>query len=149
MPGDKISPGATDWHPAGTIQPTSKQANFFAGAIKPGRVVRVSGRPLPLGEPVAELVAVKFDQEFGTTVPGKREVRRSDWLNFNVADAHVLHPVDWTVRKVPQALVNTDHLVVDIMGGEKLGKTPNKQLFELNMPGEVLLIDPLAGKARV
>ena len=102
MPGDKISPGATDWHPAGTIQPTSKQANFFAGVIKPGRVVRVSGRPLPLGEPVAELVAVKFDQEFGTTVPAKREVRRSDWLNFNVADAHVLHPVDWTVRKVPK-----------------------------------------------
>ena len=35
------------------------------------------------------------------------------------------------------------------MGGEKLGKTPTKQLFELNMPGEVLLIDPLTGKARV
>jgi hypothetical protein len=126
----------TDWVVVGG----ENQAEMFAGRIDPPKTTKINDQYLEKGEPVANIAAVTWNADFGIPVPANREARRSDVLNFT-ALAHILHPIDWTVRKIPDANIETNAMVVDMMGGREIRELNNSRSpIKYYLPGEVLLM---------
>lgn len=117
-----------------------KRADFFAGKVVPRKTTRIDSNYVEIGEPIANVVAADWDPELGTRLPANREASRSDVLTFN-ADVHLLHPIDWSVRKVEDAEIKTDAVVVDIMGGTEVRDlSSSRSPIKYNVPGEVLVM---------
>ncbi len=133
---------ASDWSEPTDWVTVGKPANaeFYAGKIVPPKATRINDLYIDDGEAAVNIAAVKWDPLYGTRIPAHREARRADVLTFNT-DAHVLHPVDWSVRKIENAEIDTDATVVDILGGEEVrGLSSAGSEIEYNMPGEVLVM---------
>lgn len=128
----------TDWVVVGG----DKQSELFAGRIDPPKTTKINDQYLEEGEPVVNLAAAAWNQEYGVRVPANREARRSDVLNFS-ALAHILHPIDWTVRKLPDAEIKTNTMVVDMMGGREVRElNSSRSPIKYYLPGEVLVMEP-------
>ncbi len=128
----------TDWVVVGGAQ----AADLFAGRIDPPKTTKINDQYLETGEPVANIAAAAWNPDFGVRVPANREARRADVLNFS-ALAHILHPIDWTVRKLPDADIETDTMVVDMLGGNEVRELSNSRSpIKYFIPGEVLLMGP-------
>ena len=140
----------TEWaYTPGAVNSPKDLGQFYAGRVVAGRQIRVNNSfYIPTGDPSAEVVTVIWDDKYHTQIPAHRVVKTGDVLNFKPEKAvHLLHPIDWSVRKLenPDEL-KTDAVVIDILGGEALRITQSKMDF--NLPGEILIMDA-AGNFRV
>jgi hypothetical protein len=112
----------------------------YAGKVSEPPSIRVGGVKVPRFEPTAAVVAAEFSRDLNTLVPALRpEARRGEVLNFSVSKAHVLNPKDGSVRVYPDAEVNTNAVVVDLQGGEKLDIRGAK--VDFFAPSELLVMD--------
>ncbi|MDG2185557.1 MAG: hypothetical protein P8K79_07755 [Mariniblastus sp.] len=140
----------TEWASTpGAVNSPKDLGEFYAGRVVAGRQIRVNNSfYVPTGDPSAEVVTVVWDDKYHTQIPAHRVVKTGDVLNFKPEKAvHLLHPIDWSVRKLedPDEL-KTDAVVIDILGGEALRISQSKMDF--NLPGEILIMDA-AGNFRV
>lgn len=119
------------------------------GSVSPGTLVRVGDADyVQVGDPSAELAVGAWNTEYGTRLVAPRTFRRAEMLDVKPEKRiHVLHPIDWTVRELENPpVVETDEVVVDILGGEKI--PISRALMDYNLPGEVLVMDA-AGNFRI
>ncbi len=114
---------------------------FYAGPVSPGKLVKTDNGSVQVGDSSVNLIASVWDSHFDTRVPAYREAFRGDALNVKVDKDHpinLLHPVDWSVRRLDEYEVETDAILVDVVGGESL---PIRSDIPVNMPGEILIMD--------
>ncbi len=119
------------------------------GRVSPGTLVRVGDADyVQVGDPSAEMAVGAWNSDYGTRLVAPRTFHRAEMLDVKPEKRiHVLHPIDWTVRELENPpVVETDGLVVDILGGEKI--PISRALMEYNLPGEVLVMDA-AGNFRI
>ncbi|MCH2183655.1 MAG: hypothetical protein MK108_16780 [Mariniblastus sp.] len=133
----------TEWaYTDGAVKSAKDLGEFHAGSVDAGRQIRVNNSfSVPTGDPSAEVVAAMWNKKYHTKFPAHRIVKSGDVLDFKPEKAvHLLHPIDWSVRKLedPPEL-KTGAVVVDILGGEDLRISQSKMDFKL--PGEVLIMD--------
>jgi hypothetical protein len=112
---------------------------LFAGKADEPPTLRIDNTKVPRGESSVSMVAATLSRDLNTIVPAYREVRRGDLVNFIAKKAHVLNPVDQTVRIYEDAEIDTNAVVVDLQGGEKLDIKGAK--MEFFAPTEVLVMD--------
>ena len=131
----------------GKVQP----ADFTSLRVN-DRTVAIRG---PYKEPVAQVMAVEFDQERASDIPIEREVRRGFVGNFSVKELWV--PIFWKghLKQEPHEF-RMDNLVLDIRGGH----APDEALLEkrevrtseyadlLTAPGRMLIREP-SGAMRI
>jgi hypothetical protein len=90
-------------------------------------------------------MSIAWDSDFSCDVPGVSEAYRGSVLNFKEA-AVLIHPVNYIYKAVEDFDFLTNHVVVDIRGGEEM---PAQKLDiedePLAAPGEYLVLDA-AGK---
>ena len=126
---------------ASVIVPSGTQ--IFAGTVAAParRAVSSSGGRISLpmratDEPVANVMGVAWDSGQKLDVPAPLEVRRGSLVKKMKAELEVVDPSISRVRKVKDYNFNTDFLVVDIAGGERLDRRG-----DLRSPGMVLVMD--------
>ena len=112
---------------------------LFAGKADEPPTLRIDNVKVPRAESSVSMVAATMSRDLNTMVPAWREVRRGDLVNFIAKKAHVLNPVDQTVRVYEDAEIDTNAVVVDLQGGEKLDIKGAK--MEFFAPTEVLVMD--------
>lgn len=112
----------------------------YAGKVSEPPSVRVDGVKVPRMEPTVAVVAAEWSRDLNTLVPALRpETRRGELLNFTAPKAHVLNPRDSSVRVFPEAEIDTNAVVVDVQGGEKLDIRGAK--LDVFAPSELLVMD--------
>jgi hypothetical protein len=112
---------------------------LFAGKADEPPTLRIDNTKIPRGESSVSMVAATLSRDLNTMVPAWREVSRGDLVNFTAKKAHVLNPVDQTVRVYENAEIDTNAVVIDLQGGEKLDIKGAK--VEFFAPTEVLVMD--------
>ena len=133
----------TEWASTSNAVNSGKDlGSFYAGKVTAGRQKRINNSfYIPMEDSSADVVTTVWSKLYHTQIPGRRTVKSGDVLNFKPETAvHVLHPVDWSVRKLEKPPeLKTDAVVIDILGGEDLRITQSKMNFSL--PGEILIMD--------
>jgi hypothetical protein len=112
---------------------------LFAGKADEPPTLRIDNVKVPRAESFVPMVAATMSRDLNTMVPALREVRRGDLVNFTAKKSHVLNPVDQTVRVYENAEIDTNAVVVDFLGGEKLDIKGAK--LEFFAPTEALVMD--------
>ena len=143
-------PGArpTEWsEPSSWILAGSNGSSFYAGdAVVEGmRTTRVGETVIALTEPIARFVAGAWSEKYNTLLPSKRDVSRGDLLNFIAERIHMLNPRDYRVLRADNEPIQTNGVVVDIMGGMSL---PYTVPMRYQAPTDVLVLDA-SGNLRV
>lgn len=117
--------------------PSANQDRVLVGDVDPGKVTTPTGEKFRIRqrEESAKVMTLVWDQSRALDVPGKRDVHRGAVLNFD-ATVEAIDAGDGVLRELTGYPFRTDDLVLDIRGGEELGRNS-----ELTAPGEVLLID--------
>ncbi len=140
---------ATEWSQESPwIVAGSNASTFYAGdtVIEGMRTTRIGETVIALSEPVARFVAGIWSEKYNTLLPSKREVSRGDLLNFVAERVHLLNPRDYRVLRADNERINTNGVVVDIMGGLEL---PYRNLpIRFQAPTDVLILDA-SGNLRV
>jgi len=133
----------TPWSNESASVIVSSGTQIFAGTVTAPvrRAVSSSGGriSLPLkssDEPVANVMGVAWDSGQKLDVPAPLEVRRGSLVKKMNAELEVVDPSISRVRTVKDYNFNTDFLVVDIAGGERLDRRG-----DLRSPGMVLVMD--------
>ncbi len=91
--------------------------------------------PRPGSEPSASIMAVVWDKDRVMDVPAKLKVQRGALVNAKV-DTEAIDPSASNVRKLPAYPLKTGSLVLDIAGGESLGRST-----KLKAPGQLLVLN--------
>lgn len=147
---------ATDWSdPTDAVTVGGAPADYFAGKTIRPSVQRFDGFDVPRSEPSAKLLTsfwsssvykAKDEKAYQTAIPSLRTVFRSDVLNYNVTKAHVLDPISTSVKEIEKTKINTNAVVLDMMGGEEC----SDKVFKLpvDLDSEILVMDS-SGKFHV
>ena len=136
----------TEWVEADPVTITKGFETFVSGPIGAPSSQRIDGGIFATSEPTVEVVVNSFLDDLGVFVPAKTSTLRGSLLNFE-AVTNLLDPLTWTIKEVFASEDNkgrksgrrfkSDALVLDIMGGERLGR--GKTAFKA--PGECLIMD--------
>lgn len=151
----------TPWSEVSSVTIPQNYARFYTGSVNSPTILE-SRNGIEYSneeyEPTANIVAITKAPNLDVSIPLLGEkIARGSILNFN-KNATFLHPITWTAkvlnefsdeeededdprrRRDPKGLFyQTDALVVDFMGGEKLPFSRSGDIFE--MPSEVILMD--------
>ncbi len=119
----------------------------YAGPVDPGtfktyQVDAATSIEFPIKSPKAKVVVTKWDPNYGVPVPVFMDATRGTVVNKDKAVIELPDPVAMEVKKIPDASVKTDNVVVDISGGRPLAISPAENQTE---PGVVLMFDPMGG----
>lgn len=121
-----------------SVEPGS--AEFFAKGIEEPRTARVGQVEIPVEEPKAEVVTVVEDPNFqGTHVAAKKLFAVGDQLNFS-EPVTVMHPVAQSIHFVEEANIESNGVLIDVMGGERLDLSRTDPM-QYDLPGETLIMD--------
>jgi hypothetical protein len=130
----------TEFSEASPIITVPTPLQFVSGNVSAAREIPIAGTfaRVAAGEATAKTLVVQWDDEYATNVVAEEEVQRGTTVNFT-KDAEALHPIKLEYVELKDYPIQTDALVVDIRGGDRLpgGTATNPQ----NSPGEVALID--------
>lgn len=128
----------TDWSEPSPVVQLPEPIKYLGGAVVAARPTQVGSAYLTLNEPTAKTIVVDLDDRYAAEVFAEEEVQRGSVLNFT-KDAEALHPLKLEFVDLKEHPFETDALVVDIRGGEKLpgGDVKNP----IYAPGEIALID--------
>ncbi len=103
-----------------SLPPTSA---VFAGQVTPAqtRKMQLGGKEIDvqMRPPTGKLVVSQWSPEYQVPIPAELEVTRGSVLAKR-GDVNVPDPLALIVKKLPDADVNTQGVVVDLAGGEKL-----------------------------
>jgi hypothetical protein len=102
---------------------------------------RVGNTEVPDGEPIAEMAVAVWSKIYKTLIPTKQQVRRGEVMNYT-ADSHLMNPLTWAVHKADNQKIETNMVLVDAMGGQKVDTGRRKELMEYSLPGETLVLSP-------
>lgn len=95
----------------------------YAGLVTPGqfRKMQAGGREVDVMQrpPTGKMVISRWDPTYLVPIPAELEVTRGAVL-AKQGDANVPDPLALIVKKLPDANVNTQGVLVDLAGGEKL-----------------------------
>ncbi len=128
----------TDWSEPSPVVQLPEPVKYLGGAVVAARPTQVGTAYLTLNEPLAKTIVVDLDDRYAAEVFAEEEVQRGSVLNFT-KDAEALHPLKLEFVDLKDHTFETDALVVDIKGGEKLpGGDVKNPIFA---PGEIALID--------
>jgi hypothetical protein len=136
----------TDWSEPSNIVTVQKPEWFLAGGANLGRIIPLQrdGPEVQMTETSVNLVSAVWDASRATEVPIEKTVYRGSYLNFT-EDADVLNPLTLQLRTIKEYEFETDAVVVDLRGGEKLlvdeAEERNEDDVVYNTPGEVLVMD--------
>ena len=153
---------STDFSETSHVVRVREGSTMLVGSVQPPDYtsLRVDNQTLsirgPYKEPVAQVMAVEFDQERASDIPIEKEIRRGFVGNFFERELWV--PIFWKGHlKREDHVFRMDNLVVDIRGGE----TPDESLLErrdgprvneyadlLTAPGRLLVREP-SGAMRI
>jgi hypothetical protein len=141
----------TAWsEPSGVVKVQGNDG-FFAGAVTPGRFIKLATRPgeqgpeVQITESAGKMVVVAWDRRRAVEVPAERDVRRGAYLNFT-QDADVMHPLTTQLKTVAQFSFASNGLVLDLRGGDPLivdviGDARTGERKILGTPGEFMVVD--------
>jgi hypothetical protein len=118
-------------------------ATALAGDVEAARSTSLPNfdGTMPTAEPTGELISVVWDSDYACDVPALVKVHRGSVLNFTKT-AKVIHPVQLIYKEMPDYDFQTDHVVVDMLGGQELPSSDAIDEEPLKAPGEYILIDP-------
>ncbi len=141
---------ATEWSdPTEAVTVGGVPAEYFAGKTIPASVQKYDDDiEIPRNEPSAKLLtsfwsasaySAKGDKVYQTAIPYLKTVFRGEVLNFDVMKVHVLDPSSSLVKKIEKTKINTNAVVLDMMGGEEF----SDKVFKLpvDLDSEVLVMD--------
>jgi hypothetical protein len=126
------------WSEASEVISLPSPNRFYAGENSPAGTTRVGTVVVTTTEPEAKVLAVQWDEKLGVFAPAERTTLRGATLNAK-ADVEVIHPIMNDLRKVPDYQLQTNALVLDMIGGEYLPGTDSKA--NERAPGETLIVD--------
>ena len=145
----------SQWSKSVTVKVKQTRGQVAAGAVTPGKTLRLSQNgtsfELPVGEPNVEVAASAWwEQDKGTALPTKQNVHRGDALDF-ITESYFLHPATLEVKvakndpdaegpnqyKVP---ITTGMVVVDAISGEEL-ELPRTEKMRHQTASEILIMD--------
>lgn len=130
----------TQWSESVKVTVKDGAAEFFAQNVEEPRTARVGQIEIPVEEPKAEVVTVVEDPAFqGTHVAAKRLFAIGDQLNFS-EPVTVMHPVAQSIHFVEEADIESNGVLIDVMGGERLDIARNEPM-QYELPGETLIMD--------
>lgn len=133
----------------------SVNAYVYAGQIDSPRIYKIDDDRAVAAEERAAMVAIKSwhsendgaKNKLGVPVPGMQTTTHvSEVLDF-VTNAHILHPVDWTIRLAEDTTIRSSNMVVDLMGGDEIRKLGSRSggaiLYSMKYatPSEMLVMD--------
>ena len=132
---------ASDWVEVKVTVPESGKSDAFVGSVVAKQSRSSRREPVTVSDHIAKVLVSEWSQKFGTLVAKFRQVRKGDWLNFDVESPfNVLQIVDRRMKKMEEYSFQTDQMVVDLMGGEKI-EVGRVSPVEYHIPGEMLLMD--------
>jgi hypothetical protein len=130
----------SQWSDVVTVSVGAPSADFFAKSIQEPRTARVGQVEIPVEEPKAEVVTVVEDAAFqGTHIAAKRVFSVGDQLNFS-EPVTVMHPVAQSIHFVEEANIESNGVLIDVMGGERLDISRNDPM-QYELPGETLIMN--------
>jgi hypothetical protein len=117
----------------------------YAGPVDPGAVKVYDVGPAKIEfnskPPKGKVVVAQWNPKYGAALPVYAEVMRGAVINKKgVID--VPDPVTFEIRKIPDEVVNTSNVVLDLTGGKPLLISEAENQTE---PGAVLMFDPAGG----
>jgi hypothetical protein len=126
----------TDYsEPSSVVTVPSLPMKLLAGPVTAPRTMALqTGARVTRDAEKGKVLSVVWDDKLGTYVPGEIEAVRGTVLNFT-ATADILHPLTYAIKRAADYVFQTNAVVLDIRGGESIGKTG------MNTPGEMLLVD--------
>ena len=123
------------------IPASGGRADAFVGDVVVKKSKSPKREPVTVSDPIARVLASEWSTRLGTLVSTFRQVRRGDWLNFEIEKpVNVLQIVERKMKKLEEYSFQTDQMVVDLMGGDKI-EVGRVSPVEYKTPGEMLLID--------
>ena len=132
---------SSDWVEVKVTVPDSGKSDAFVGSVVAKQSKSSRRETVTVSDHTAEILVSEWSQKFGTLVAKFRQVRKGDWLNFTVdSPFNVLQIVDRRMKKMEDYSFQTDQMVVDLMGGEKI-EVGRISPVEYRTPGEMLLMD--------
>lgn len=130
----------TTWSEVVKVEVAAPAAEFYAKGVEEPRTARVGQVEIPVEEPKAEVVTVVEDPNFqGTHIAAKRLFAIGDQLNFS-EPVTVMHPVAQSIHFVEEANIESNGVLIDVMGGERLDISRTEPM-QYNLPGETLIMD--------
>lgn len=121
--------------PSPVVHVPTLPIKLLAGDVNAARVSTLpGGARMTRDVDKANVLAVVWDNRLGANVPGLIEAARGTLLNFK-ATADILYPLTYALKRYQNYDFKTGALVVDMRGGETIGKS------QILTPGEVLLVD--------
>ncbi len=139
----------SEWSdPSPPISIPARVHEALAGTAKPATQTQLGGGDYTYDkdEPSGTVVTSIWDHRYAVRVPAELDVEMSSVLNFT-KNADVIHPVDRSVRRILDYKFNTNAIVLDIRGGDKLPselskrRTPGEKQEPPKAPGEFLILD--------
>ena len=133
---------ATNWVEVTVTIPETGTADTLVGEVVTRQTKSPRREPVTIADQIGQVLISEWSSKFGTLISKFRQVRKGDWLNFEIdAPTNVLHIVDNQMKKLEEYEFQTDQLVVDLMGGEKIDVGARISPVDYKMPGEILLMD--------
>jgi len=130
----------TQWSDPVKVSITDPSAEFYAQQVAAPRTARVGKTEIPVDEPKAEIVTSVEDSKYqGTHIAAKRMFSIGDLLNFT-EPVTILHPVAQSIHFLEEAAIESNGVLIDVMGGERLDIARNEPM-EYDLPGETLIMD--------
>ena len=131
---------ATEWVEVTVNVPDTGTADALVGNVVARQTKSPRREPVTVTDQIAQVLVSEWSSAFGTLVSKFRQVRKGDWLNFEInSPTNVLDVVDNQMKKLEDFRFQTDQMVVDLMGGEKIDLRTSP--VDYRTPGEMLLMD--------
>jgi hypothetical protein len=122
-------------------------AEIYASTVIEPATMNIGETKLPKGEPKVNLVATYSSTELGTTVPAPKIASRADLLNFTLPKINLLHPNTFEVLNLRNGKVQSNLMVVDMLGGEEIRLNEIREVKSFNEnPNPPEGFDPLFSK---
>ena len=141
---------ATDWVEVKVTVPGEQGADAVLGEIARRQVRNSAGQEFTLGDIRADAVLGDWSRKFDTLLTTHKAIAKGDLLSFQLPEVtHLLSLVEQVVKKLEnsedepldedEATVDSDRLVLDLMGGERVDYRLSPA--EYRIPGEILMMD--------
>ena len=126
----------TDWSETSSVIRVPSAQSLLAGQVTSAGHARRGNITFtnPRREPSVKVLVLQFDKEKAADVPAEIELYRGSQANA-VTDVEYLRPTEFDLEKLTGYNVQSDAIVLDMLGGDRIGG------LDLTTPGEMLVLD--------
>jgi len=138
------------WSEPSPVTELPRPMRIYAGPIvapAESKEVEIANRVIDYvrSPATAKAVATIWDWRHAVAVPAPFDVQSGTVMNATL-DAEVVDPLTMKIKTKPNSSVNSNAVVLDIVGGEPLKL---EEEFGLTRPGMMLVFDPMGGGLKV